>query len=68
MAIESTFAWMGECPSDVKLPLMPASRAFDLRRLALAVTSLVAAAFYGWVTYGSSILLTLAETGLSNCF
>jgi hypothetical protein len=35
---------------------------------ALAVTSLVAVTFYGWVSYGSSILLTLAETGLSNCF
>ena len=46
----------------------PAHRLPTALLAALAVTSLVAAAFYGWVTYGSSILLTLGETGLSNCF
>ncbi|MBW6422701.1 hypothetical protein KX729_14685 [Rhizobium sp. XQZ8] len=25
------------------------------------------AAFYGWITYGSSIFLAMAETGLSWC-
>jgi hypothetical protein len=34
---------------------------------ALTGVGLVAAAFYGWMQYGSSMLLTLGETGLSTC-
>lgn len=35
--------------------------------VALVVTGLAAAAFYGWMKYGSTMLLTLEETGLSGC-
>ncbi|HEX2147728.1 MAG TPA: hypothetical protein VHG11_08775 [Pseudorhizobium sp.] len=34
---------------------------------ALLLTGLSAAAFYGWIMYGSSMLLTLAQNGLSGC-
>ena len=33
----------------------------------LAATGLAAAAFYGWLKYGSSMLLTLGEAGLPGC-
>ncbi|MBL0374450.1 hypothetical protein JJB09_20770 [Rhizobium sp. KVB221] len=33
----------------------------------LAATVLLFAAFFGWMHYGSSILLTLASQGLSWC-
>jgi hypothetical protein len=38
--------------------------------IALAVlggAGLVAGAFYGWMQFGSTMLLTLAENGLSGC-
>jgi hypothetical protein len=46
--------------STSRFPLM---MGFSLLLLVLAGT-----AFYGWVQHGSSILLTLAETGMSWCF
>lgn len=45
--------------SDFRLPL--------LLLVALGVTGLSAAAFYGWIAYGSSMLLTFGEMGLSGC-
>jgi hypothetical protein len=33
----------------------------------LVALGIVGAAFYGWLNYGSSIFLSLAETGLSWC-
>lgn len=33
----------------------------------LIVLGIGGAAFYGWITYGSSIFLAMAETGLSWC-
>ncbi len=34
----------------------------------LSALGVGAATFYGWLAFGSSILLTLGETGLSWCF
>lgn len=34
----------------------------------LLLLGIVGSAFYGWLQFGSSILLSLAETGLSWCF
>ena len=52
---------------------MNQSRSADYSLPLIAVTSLVllgtaGAAFYGWMRFGSSILLTLGESGLSWCF
>jgi len=33
----------------------------------LTVVGVGGAAFYGWLTYGSSIFLAMADTGLSWC-
>ncbi len=35
---------------------------------AMAGAGLIGAAFYGWMNFGSAMLLTLAENGLSGCF
>ncbi|WP_172717060.1 hypothetical protein [Neorhizobium sp. T6_25] len=43
-----------------RLPLITA--------LSLFLLGLGGIAFYGWLRFGSSILLTLDETGLSWCF
>jgi hypothetical protein len=43
-----------------RLPLITA--------LSLLLLGLGGIAFYGWLRFGSSILLTLDETGLSWCF
>ncbi|CDZ47520.1 Hypothetical protein NGAL_HAMBI1189_19650 [Neorhizobium galegae bv. officinalis] len=43
-----------------RLPLIAA--------LSLLLLGLGGIAFYGWLRFGSSILLTLDETGLSWCF
>ena len=45
--------------SSVALPLSIAA--------GLIVVGIGGAAFYGWLTYGSSIFLAMAETGLSWC-
>ncbi|MBP1844993.1 acyl dehydratase [Rhizobium petrolearium] len=34
----------------------------------LLLLGIAAAAFYGWLQFGSSIILSLGETGLSWCF
>lgn len=46
-------------PFVYRLPLLLAA--------VLVATGLTAAAFYGWMTFGSTMLLTLAENGLSGC-
>lgn len=46
-------------PSVYRLPLLLAA--------ALVATGLTVAAFYGWMKFGSTMLLTLAENGLSGC-
>jgi len=43
-----------------RLPLIAAVSLFGL--------GLAGASFYGWLAFGSSILLTLGENGLSWCF
>lgn len=43
-----------------RLPLLAAA--------SLLLLGLGGIAFYGWLRFGSSILLTLGETGLSWCF
>ena len=35
--------------------------------LGLLLTAIAGAAFYGWVRFGSSIFLAMAENGLSWC-
>lgn len=35
--------------------------------VALSVVGALGAAFYGWIAYGSSMLLTLGEAGLPGC-
>ncbi|MCJ8518401.1 hypothetical protein ABID21_001284 [Pseudorhizobium tarimense] len=35
--------------------------------VALAITGLTAAAFYGWIAHGSLMMLTLGDLGLSGC-
>jgi hypothetical protein len=34
---------------------------------ALALTGFSAAAFYGWIIHGSSMILTLGQAGLPGC-
>jgi len=49
---------------------MTATASHRLPLVALAVLAgagLSAAAFHGWMRYGSDMLVTLAETGLSGC-
>jgi hypothetical protein len=43
-----------------RLPLITAA--------SLLLFALAGATFYGWLAFGSSILLTLGENGLSWCF
>lgn len=43
-----------------RLPLITAA--------SLLLFGLAGATFYGWLVFGSSILLTLGENGLSWCF
>lgn len=43
-----------------RLPLITA--------VSLFVLGLAGATFYGWLAFGSSILLALSESGLSWCF
>jgi hypothetical protein len=46
----------------------PAPHRLPLLVLAVIAGALVVgAAFYGWMQFGSTMLLTLAETGLSGC-
>ncbi|MCB5201083.1 hypothetical protein LH464_01155 [Neorhizobium sp. T786] len=47
--------------------LTPAHRLPLLLLASLMGTGLFAAAFYGWMQYGSTMLLTLGEAGLSTC-
>ncbi|WP_185927867.1 hypothetical protein [Pseudorhizobium endolithicum] len=48
--------------------LSPTPHRLPLIALAmLGGAGIVAGAFYGWMRFGSSILLTLAENGLSGC-
>ncbi|HEX5933575.1 MAG TPA: hypothetical protein VFY63_05375 [Pseudorhizobium sp.] len=50
---------MEQMSPDHRLPL--------LLLVALLATGLFGVAFYGWMAYGSSMLLTLGEMGLSGC-
>ena len=60
----------GPIASKVTAMDMTATASHRLPLVALAVLAgagLSAAAFHGWMRYGSDMLVTLAETGLSGC-
>lgn len=48
--------------------LVTSQRAPLIAAVSLLLSGIGGAAFYGWLLYGSSILLTLGENGLSWCF
>jgi len=48
--------------------LIASQRVPLIAAVGLLLLGISGAAFYGWVVYGSSILLGLGENGLSWCF